>query len=198
MAGLFALFYGLFSLVDNSICSAKEYDFKQESKKIALEKGNLTYMDSKGWEFFIETDELCQTTFDYRNGHRVIKSINSKGLPTGRILYDYTEKEKENENKKLEIAIEEARLKGQKYLVWHFPTIFNETTGIEIETGKKYVLDRESYVLINGKKAYGLYYLKNETKKEKNVQGYIKEYYLKEEHGRLITEEEYKEREKGV
>lgn len=198
MAGIFALLYGLFSFVDGSICLTKEYDFKQESKKIALEKGDLTYKDLKGYEHFVETDELCQTTFDNRNGHRVIKSINSKGLFTGRILYDYTAKQTENNNNKLNLAIKEAKAKGQKYLLWFFPTTFNEVTGIEVETGKKYVLNRNSYILYKGERTYSFYYLKNETKKEKNIQGYIKEYYVKEEEIHIITKEEYNEREKGV
>lgn len=197
MAGLFALLYGLFSFFDGSICSAREYDFMQESKKIAIERGNLTYMDSKGWEYFVETGERCSTTFDHRNGHRVIKTINSKGLPTGRILYDYTEKEKEEKNKKMEIAINDAKLNGKKYLAWFFPTTFNEVTGIEIETGKKYVLDKDSYVLIKGERAYSFRYLTGEIEEYKNIQGYIREYYIAEEHHHFISKEEYYEREDG-
>ena len=143
MAGVFALLYGLFSFVDSSISSAKEYDFVQESKKIALEKGNLTYMDYRGREHFIETNELCETTFDNRNGHRVIKSINTKGLPTGRILFDYTENQLKQKELYLKEIIEKAKKDGIEYIKINCQSDISLDIGIEVNTGKKYAF-RES------------------------------------------------------
>lgn len=193
MAGLFALLYGVFSFADGIATSVREDSQTKLSKQIAIEKGNLTYRDSRGWERFVETDDYCQTCVNRKNGHRVIECLNNKRLFNGIILYDYTQQEIDKENEKLERAIEQAKAKGFKYVKWYFPTIScGDVTGIEVDTRKKYVVDKGVFT-----NTYVAGYLEDELTDRRNVQGCLSGYY-KVKKCKVITFEDYEERMKGA
>lgn len=190
MAGLFALFYGMFSFTSNIISTAKSDSYCIENKQRAIENGNKTYLDLQGWEHFVDNDELCITTWDERNGHRIIKSINKKGLPTGLIFYDYDKEKEEQKQRKFEEKIQEAINLGHSYVNCEFRTdectLF---TGYEIETKRRYYVKHN----ING--CYFLHYVVDEPLLKQDVGGNYHYYYpCINKEIKVITKEEYEER----
>ena len=124
-----------------------------------------------------------------RNGHRVVKSMNSKGLPTGRILYDFDREKEEKEKKEFEARIEEAIRTGHNYCKCNFHTdTMGGYTGYEIDTHKKYVARRD----VSG--TYFHYYVVDEPIQRENVAGALYYYYpLVLDTIRVISYEEFEE-----
>lgn len=190
MAGLFALLYGIFSVTDNIVSNAKDDVYCAENKKIAIEKGNKTYFDSYGYEHFVDNDELCKITWNKNNGHRVIESINSKGLPTGRIFYDFDKEKEITEEEQFQHNIEEAIKLGYKYAKCKFITDASTfCTGYEIESKRRYYVKCDT----NGK--CFLYYVTDEPILKSDLNGNVRKYYkCINSEIKYITKEEYKER----
>ena len=185
MAGFFALLYGTFMLGASTINKAKKDSERASSKKKAIEDNSLTYIVG-GQDYFTENDLPCMYTHDLKTHHRVI--VCTKGINEGKILYDFDALKLSDEAAKLNKAIEEAKHNNKQFLYYSFPVdvIYdNSYTGIEIETGRKYLVYELS-------RCY-LQYLEDKPTTIFRNNRYVSVYKLKGECIK-ITKEEYMER----
>lgn len=199
MAGFFALLYASLGLGSMMHEDVKKTIYMNEAKEKAIENGNLTYMDGYGNEYFIKTDTLCETISDSKSGHRIIRELNRRRIPTGRVLWDYDAIKNMTSIINFENALEKAKEKGMKYFRWQFPNSgvpgTLKFTGYDIEKQKKYIVSEFS------PNSYCCYYLEDSPRKKWMPNGVYKTYYqvLTDDENRfLINKESFMERSKTV
>ena len=137
MAGFLSLlFFG--TVLGNSLYESVQSDIgSQIARKNAKTKGEIYYCDGAHSYRATETNELVYVVKD-RDGAEIIK-----GQKTGRI-YKEVKSNTEIREAKLKEAIQYCKDNNIKYLPWYFPVNIPRDnpfcTGIEIDTGKKYII----------------------------------------------------------
>lgn len=164
---------GLFSLIYFALCGAgaaaddiRTESYKSDSKKKALAEGNKTYTDGRGNEYFIETNTLCEKVQDKRTGHWILRELDDKRIPTGKVLYDFDKYAKINERNELSNMIAAAREKGMKYFLYSFDYDVKYLSSKEVRSG--YDIEKEKrYIIYKYGDKYYCSYMENEPYKYK-------------------------------
>ena len=192
MAGFFALLYATLGLGSMAHEDIKKTVYMNDAREKAKNSGNLTYMDGRGNEYFTDTGTLCETINEPRTGHRIIRELDKRRIPTGRILWDYDAVKERVAAINFESALEIAKQKGMKYFQWNFEhdtccgTI--QLTGYDIEQNKKYI----TFQIGND---YNFFYLSDEEYTKYCLNGVYKKYFkIIKNSGYRLSKEDYYER----
>ena len=166
MAGLFSLIY--FALVGSGaiVESAKTENYKIDSKANAIRNGSLTYTDGRGNEYFVETNTLCEKVQDKTTGHWILRELNSRRIPTGRVLYDFDKYKSLHERNELSNMIAKAKERNMRYFFVSFPCKKKYLSSTECLPG--YDIEKERrYITYKRGDMYYCTYMKEEPTKYK-------------------------------
>ncbi len=139
MAGLFALLFGGYFLGKNVVQDANERYETNLSKNLAKNTGEQLYIDFWNKLHWTETGEevrLCGAKGNHSTGYKIV------GVQSGTVYY-HEKSDAELLEDKFKAGLEYCKANGIKYLPWKFDTDFGfvkfASSGIEIDTGKRYV-----------------------------------------------------------